>query len=111
MTVSREIITAIVGKFTGRQSIHLDEHDVEFVIGAYLEIVSRQKAQADDLIAHVDYGPDTAEETEIKRALGVLQREYQQLAEPYIKLLADIHATKLPRYFLVRASANPLVTP
>lgn len=47
---------------------------------------------------HIDYGPDTDEEIQLKKALFDLRCEYQEKAEPFLKRLADIQAVKAPRY-------------
>lgn len=48
-----------------------------------------------------DYGPDTAEEVELKGILSELHKAYLRDAQPYINRLARIHAMKSPRVFLV----------
>lgn len=50
---------------------------------------------------HVDYGPDTAEEIEIKKQLFDLRCEYQEKVDPLVKRLAEIQELKTPRYVLM----------
>lgn len=54
----------------------------------------------------VIYDPDTNEETYLKGCLAELQKAYQKEAEPLIKRLAAIQATKLPKWVLLGPSST-----
>lgn len=54
---------------------------------------------------HVDYGPDTPEEIEIKKQLFDLRCQYQEAADPLVKRLVDIQALKAPRYLIFSSPA------
>lgn len=47
------------------------------------------------------HGPDTDEELFLKRQIADLQEAYRKEAAPLAKRLADIHALKPPRYFII----------
>jgi hypothetical protein len=49
----------------------------------------------------IDWGPDTPEEQEAKARLAALHRRYREAAEPFLKVLADAQARKIPRITII----------
>ena len=52
-------------------------------------------------IVHVDFGPDSAEERQLREQLRMLHEEYMERARPLVERLAALRALKTPRLILV----------
>lgn len=52
-------------------------------------------------VVHVDFGPDTAEERQLREQLRALHEEYVERARPLVKRLGDIRELKTPRFIVV----------
>lgn len=54
------------------------------------------------------YGADTEVEREAKKALAELRREYQERAKPYLNILANELAHKIPRHIIIPEEGDKL---
>lgn len=52
-------------------------------------------------VVHVDFGPDTVEERELREQLRLLHEEYMERARPLVDRLAAFRALKTPRFIVV----------